>query len=369
MSKFNGIFDRAYIRRRYGAFLLIILVVYILFTIMLFANSDSLVLINLIVSMVDALLEEWHQIITSLLTFAGILVSLINVVIPFFEKYNKKTTESQNDFAEEERKTSGKHKRGCKTNTLLSKIALAIMVIYTVKTVNAAYVPVVELVATNNESQHKSENVQSVDSLNDIIIFDIDYRDPLFKNYDVIELESNKQLLAEQILEDLKSVEKFSYDDDNYKIYIEKVDLADEYERLYLLIDKENIFDDQFRGERIQFILKCIEMREAGDDKHKDSENERLISVRYKELADEKCKLEEYDKVGEYYNEAIYWALESLHVSYNQNNNDATNRIKSINNIISAYKEIMAINTSDNDDYKRANILKDVFEKIRDSLD
>lgn len=202
-----------------------------------------------------------------------------------------------------------------------------------------------------------------------VIVFRVDYNDVLFEAYDLKDIEANKSLLKQQISGKIHSeIENFNQNADK-KSFEEIIKEVDDYELTYKYYCDTGLFLKVNPDERINKLNEAIKIRKEADNKFKNSENQRLIAIRYIELGDEMRRRGNQNEAIEYYKKSIFWNLNALQTLYNENPNN--NGLKMYDNIIRAYKYMTEL-YNENDEYefnRRAAILYDLYSSIVADLD
>lgn len=198
------------------------------------------------------------------------------------------------------------------------------------------------------------------------VIFDIGFDDPLLKAFDIEVIKEYKNELIEQISEKLFSKIEINANAD-YDEYEKYVNEAYDFEQAYIYYTQEGLFETHHQEERTDKINKSIELRKIGDNYYVFSENQKLIAYRYIELAHEYSKLSKVENMTESYNNAVYWLLTAIQTAYSEDDSNSDIIAEMLSDVISCYNNIMEIYDSESDEYMRAEVMSEIYTTIKNS--
>lgn len=212
------------------------------------------------------------------------------------------------------------------------------------------------------ESGNPDENKEEEESDEYEIIFIVDFNDVLFESYDVNIIVENKSLLEKQIFNQIHTkIENFNKDSD--KMSFEKIkNEVDDYELTYKFYCDNGLFLKFNQEERINKLNDAIRIRKEANNQFKDSDNQRLIAIRYMELGDEMRSMGKFSESIGYYKLSIFWNLNALQTLYNEESN--VNEFQMYTNIIRAYKYMMELFNEDDEYTRRSKLLVDLYSDI-----
>lgn len=218
----------------------------------------------------------------------------------------------------------------------------------------------------NDETEEKNTDKNEDKDETSKIVFVVCFQDVLFESYDLNSIEANRPVLERQICDKIHSkIENFNKNADTTSFEEIKQQVYD-YERTYKFYNDEDLFSKFNTDERINKLNDAIRIRKEADNKFMDSDNQRLIAIRYIELGDEMRHRGEDDKAIEYYAESIFWNLTALQTLYNENLND--NESQMYENIAKAYRYLTELYNENDECNRRATILYDLYSSLVTNL-
>lgn len=218
-----------------------------------------------------------------------------------------------------------------------------------------------EEIVSQQKSDENSDNKKK-NSSKDNVSFKIDFNDPLLQNYSFEVLNNNVDGLLIAINDSISlKIIDFNINADGSK-YDDKTGQAFNPEKAYELYCKNNLYKNYNIEERYTKTNDAIKLREEANDFKLTSENQKLLSLRYIDLANEQVNNEDILQSIGSYKLAITWALSGLNTASNENSTKNIDELYS--NIIESYNYI-AMYSNDDNIVSRAKLLGNLFEKYQ----
>ena len=200
--------------------------------------------------------------------------------------------------------------------------------------------------------------------------FVINFNDALFSNCTDEDLEKNKDAIAAQIIKAVKNgtAVNLEINDEDYDLYEDCVLMSQDYENVYDRCIEFHIFEKYNKNELVSFLNSAIDCRKDGDKAYSTYENRRCIALRYNDKGYELCRNENINDAFAAYKSAIEYGVGALCVQFKSRNKGNSDTEKIIDAILRGYKGVTELTTEDNGDYKKAVVLIEIFEKIKEKL-